>query len=66
MCSSDLVLSVDPEAELVIALLANRVWAGRLTPGIGELAVRIHEAIRSAVGGPHMTAAPASPSPRTR
>jgi CubicO group peptidase (beta-lactamase class C family) len=38
-------LSVDPDRDLVVALLTDRVYAGRTHPGIEELRVAVNEAV---------------------
>jgi len=38
-------LVVDPQRDLVVALLSNRVYAGRVHEGIGELRTRMHRAV---------------------
>jgi len=42
-------LAVDSDRELVVALLTNRVHAGRTHPGIDELRVAVHEAAATMV-----------------
>jgi len=43
-------LVVDPDRDLVVALLTNRVYAGRSHPGIDELRLELHQAVAQAFG----------------
>ncbi len=43
-------LAVDPARDLVIALLTNRVYAGRTHEGIAALRLRVHSIIAAAFG----------------
>lgn len=41
-------IAVDPERELVVVCLTNRVYAGRTNPGIDELRIALHAAVARA------------------
>jgi serine-type D-Ala-D-Ala carboxypeptidase len=42
-------LAIDPERDVVVALLTNRVHAGRMHPGIDDLRLAVHDIAASAV-----------------
>jgi CubicO group peptidase (beta-lactamase class C family) len=42
-------LWVDPDRELVVALLTNRVYCGRDPEGIGEFRPRLHDAVAACI-----------------
>jgi CubicO group peptidase (beta-lactamase class C family) len=44
-------LWVDPDRELVVALLTNRVYYGRDPEGIGEFRPRLHDAVAACIPG---------------
>lgn len=60
------VLSVDPDADLVVAVLTNRVWAGRATTGIGALQAGIHAIAHEAATGHAAATAAATDRPAAR
>jgi CubicO group peptidase (beta-lactamase class C family) len=43
-------LAIDPDRDLVVALLTNRVYAGRSHPGVDELRLELHGAVAEAFG----------------
>ncbi|MEP7358565.1 MAG: serine hydrolase, partial [Anaerolineales bacterium] len=50
-------LWIDPQRELVVALLTNRVYPGRAQGGIGPLRVAFHRAVVAAVDAPALSLA---------